>query len=509
MNLRAVLWLQSRVMLLLAGFMLVPALVSLLLDEEREAGAMVLSAAIVAVIAGVVGWRNRGAITTPEGRPDFFRREGLAAVGLSWLVAASLGALPYLLTGSIPAPADAFFESASGFTTTGSTILSGEQLAALPKGVAFWRSFTHWLGGIGIVLVFVVLFPTGGRSLFRSEVPGIAREAVQQRVQDSALGLTRIYLGLTLVEVLVLMWAGLDLYEALIHAFGTIATGGFSNHPESVAYFASWTVEAILVVFMFLAGINFAVYDSMLRHGFRKGLRGLLGSTEIRVYAGLIFGATMLMSGVLWFWGGSNGLPATTHPELSGLPDYSSLTLCLRDSVFAAVSIQTSTGYGTADFHQWPELCRFVLMFLAFVGACAGSTGGGLKVVRFIIVAKVAVRGVLTFARPRAIHSVRMDGVTLDEKTVASVTGYFGLWVLVLMLGTATLSAFGLDLISALTGTLACLNNIGPGLEALGPAANFGHVPALGKLLLSVLMILGRLEFYALVVLVLPRFWRS
>lgn len=506
MNLRAVLWLQSRVMLLLAGFMLVPALVSWLLDERAEARAMVLSAGIVAALAVLVGWRNRGSITTSEGRPDFFRREGLAAVGISWLVAAVLGALPYLLTGSIPAPADAFFESASGFTTTGSTILSGEQLLALPKGIAFWRSFTHWLGGIGIVLVFVVFFPTGGRSLFRSEVPGIAREAVQQRVQDSALGLARIYVGLTLLEVLVLMWAGLDLYEALVHAFGTIATGGFSNHPESIAFFASWTVEAILIVFMFLAGINFAVYDNMLRHGFRRGLRGLFRSLEIRVYVGLIVGATLLMSGVLWFWGGSNGL---TGEAFADLPDYSSLTLCLRDSMFAAVSLQTSTGYGTADFHQWPELCRFVLMFLAFVGACAGSTGGGLKVVRFIIVAKVAMRGVLTFARPRAIHSVRVDGVTLDEATVSSVTGYFGLWVLVLMLGTAALSAFGMDLISALTGTLACLNNIGPGLETIGPAANFGHVHALGKLMLAVLMILGRLEFYALVVLVLPRFWRS
>jgi trk system potassium uptake protein len=509
LNLRAVLLLQSRVMLLLAVFMLVPAVVAWLFDETRDAYTFCLSAGIVAAVAALIGWHNRGSITTPEGRPDFFRREGLAAVGLSWLVAAVVGALPYLLTGAIPAPTDAFFESASGFTTTGSTILSGEQLAALGKGVAFWRSFTHWLGGIGIVLVFVVLFPTGGRSLFRSEVPGIAREAVQQRVRDSARGLARIYVGLTAVEVLVLMWAGLDLYEASIHAFGTIATGGFSNHPESVAYFASWIVEAILVLFMFLAGINFAVYDTMLRQGFKRGLTAVVKSSEIRVYTGMIVGATLLMAGVLWFWGGSNGHSGDQFPAVAGLPDYSSLTLCLRDSMFAAVSVQTSTGYGTADFNQWPELCRFVLMFLAFVGACAGSTGGGLKVVRFLIVAKVAVRGVLAFSRPRAIHNVRVDGVTLDERTVSSVTGYFGLWVLVMLGGTAALSAFGMDLTSALTGTLACLNNIGPGLEVLGPSSHFGDVPVLGKLLLSILMILGRLEFYALVVLVLPRFWRS
>lgn len=509
MNLRAVLWLQSRVMLLLAGFMLVPALVSLLLDEEREAGAFVLSAAIVAVIAGLVGWRNRGSITSADGRPDFFRREGLTAVGLSWLVAAVLGALPYLLTGSIPSPADALFESTSGFTTTGSTILSAEEIDGLPMGVAFWRSFTHWIGGIGIVLVFVVLFPTGGRSLFRSEVPGVAREAVQQRVQDSAMGLARIYIGLTLLEILVLMWAGLDLYEASVHAFATIATAGFSTHSESIAYFTSWTVEFVMVAFMFMAGMNFAAYDTMLRQGFRKGLRILVGSTETRVYVGMLVGATVLMSGVLWFWGGSNGLDPAGREELVGLPDYSSLSLCVRDSMFAAVSIQTTTGFATADFDRWPELCRFVLMLLACVGGCAGSTSGGLKLVRCIILAKVAMRGVLSFARPRAIHSVRIDGVTLDERTVSSVTGYFGLWLLVVLAGTGAMSAFGLDLTSSLTGVLACLNNVGPGLEVFGPAVDFGHLPVLGKMLLSLLMILGRLEFYALVVLILPRFWRS
>ncbi|MEZ5979383.1 MAG: TrkH family potassium uptake protein [Planctomycetota bacterium] len=509
MNLRAVLWLLSRVVLLLAGFLLVPAGVSALFGERSEALWFVGSSMLCTVVAVLLGWRNADAIRTTEGRPDFFRREGLAAVGLSWLLAGVLGALPYLLTGAIPSPADAFFESVSGFTTTGATILTGDGIAALPKGVAFWRSFTHWLGGIGIVLVFVVLFPTGGRSLFRSEVPGIAREAVQQRVRDSAIGLARIYLGLTMVEVVALMAAGLDLYEASIHAFGTIATGGFSNHPESVAYFASWTVESILVVFMFLAGINFAVYDNFLRLGFRRGMAMVLGSTELRAYVGMIVGATLLMAFVLWFWGGSNGLSPATDPSLEGLPDYSSLQLCVRDSLFASVSIQTSTGYGTADFHRWPELCRFTLMFLALVGACAGSTGGGLKVVRFMIVARAALRGVLSFSRPRAIHPVRMDGETLDEGTVASVTGFFALWCLALLVGTAALAAFGMDLISALTGVLACLNNIGPGLETVGPSSNFAHVHVIGKGLLAVLMILGRLEFYALVVLLVPRFWRS
>jgi trk system potassium uptake protein TrkH len=506
-NLRAVLWLLSRVILLLAGFVLVPALVSGYHGEAGDAWAFVASAFVGVLVAVLLGWRNRAAITTSEGRPDFFRREGLAAVGLSWLLVPALGALPYLLSGAIPSPADAFFESASGFTTTGASILSGDALAGLSKGMAFWRSFTHWIGGIGIVLVFVVLFPTGGRSLFRSEVPGIAREAVQQRVRDSALGLTRIYLVLTLALIALLMAVGLEPYEAALHAFGTVSSGGFSNHPESIAYFASWTVEALIVAFMFMAGLNFAVYDAFVRLGWRRGLAMLVQSTEVRVYTGMLVGASLLMAGVLWFWGGSNGFPPAdgTAP----LPDYSSLSLCIRDSMFAAVSVQTSTGYVTADFDRWPEFCRFLLMFLAFVGACAGSTGGGLKVVRFVIVVKAALRGVLVFSRPRAIHTLRMDGERVDEGVVAGVAGFFGLWVLVALLGTAALAAMEVDLLSASTGVIACLNNIGPGLAGVGPAANFGHLPALGKLLLAVFMILGRLEFYALVVLLVPRFWRS
>lgn len=507
MNLRAVLWLLSRVILLLAGFMLVPAAVCESYGERSDALAFVVSSGVGVLVAFLLGWHKRRAITTVEGRPDFFRREGLAAVGLSWLVVPLLGALPFVLSGSIPSPVDAFFESSSGFTTTGASVLSGDELVALSKGMAFWRSFTHWIGGIGIVLVFVVLFPTGGRSLFRSEVPGIAREAVQQRVRDSALGLARIYLGLTLVLILALVWSGLSPYEAALHAFGTVSSGGFSNHPESVAFFASWTVEALLVVFMFAAGVNFAVYDTFVRLGPRRGWAMLVRSTELRVYTGMLVVASTVIAGALWFWGGSNGLP--TVEGATPLPDYSSLSLCVRDSVFTTVSVQTSTGYVTADFDRWPEFCRFLLMFVAFVGACAGSTGGGLKVVRFVILVKAAVRGVLVFSRPRAIHTIRMDGEALDENIVASVTGFFGLWVLVALLGSALLAAMGVDILSATTAVIATLNNIGPGLGLVGPMANFGDIPALGKMLLSLLMILGRLEFYALVVLLVPRFWRS
>ncbi len=503
MNLRAVGWLLGCVMLLLSGFLVAPALVSIAYDELVSTRSFILTSILAALLGVVLVWFNRGSTLTEEGRVDYFRREGLAVVGLTWLFVAAVGAVPFLISGVIDSPVDAFFESTSGFTTTGSTILVAEEIDQMPKGMAFWRMFTQWLGGIGIVMVFVVLFPTGGRSLFRSEVPGIKREASRQRVRDSALALVRIYIGLTVIQVALLKAAGLDWFDAVTHAFTTLATGGFSTHSESVAAFGSVAVELVMILFMFGAGVNFAIYDTVLRLGPRRGWKLAVASGEMRAYVGMIVGSTVLIAVALWFWGGSNGTIGST------LPDYRTFWLCARDSLFSVVSLQTSTGFGTADFDRWPEFCRVLLMLLALVGACAGSTGGGLKVVRFLIVAKAALRGIRRFARPRAIHSLRIDDQTLDERVVASVTGYFGLWVTVALVGTLCLSAFGIDLETSATSVLATLNNIGPGLSMVGPTQSFASMPALAKLMLSLFMILGRLEFYAVVILLVPSFWRK
>ena len=516
MNLKAVGWLLGCVLLLFAGFMLVPAVVSAWYGERQAFEGCIWSAVVTAAAGGILSILCMGSTVTTDGRVDYFRREGLAAVGLAWLGGCVAGALPFLFSGTFSSPTDAFFESASGITTTGSTILTGDAIDALPMGIAFWRSFTHWLGGVGIVLVFVVLFPAGGRSLFRSEVPGISREAVQHRVRDSALGLVRVYVGLTLAQVALLWIFGMreaehPLFESFLHAFGTLATGGFSNHSASVAFFDSWKVELVIIVFMFGAGINFAVYDTFLRQGFRRAWQLAKGSAEVRLYTAIVFGSTAVIALVLWFWGGSNGDPT------SDLPNYASLLLSLRDSLFAVISVQTSTGYGTANFDLWPDFCRMLLMLLAFIGACAGSTGGGLKMIRFMIMAKAAIAGIQRFSRPRAIHAVRVGDQRLEDSMVGMVMAYCGLWILIFMIGTMMLAGMDLQpdgvhqdqvLLIAATSVLATLNNIGPGLAAVGPAENFAFMPDAAKLLLSFLMILGRLEFYAIVVLFVPRFWR-
>ena len=502
MNLRAVGWLLGCVLLLLGAFVLAPLVVALLYGELRPAYAFLWTAIACALTGGGLVIANRGSTQTPEGGPSYHRREGLAVVGLTWILISVFGALPFLLSGVMTHPADAIFETCSGFTTTGCSVLSPSKIDAAPASIHFWRCLTHWMGGIGIVLVFVVLVPLGGRSLFRSEQAGISREASLQRVRDSALALVRVYVALTLVHALLLKLAGLSVFDAVVHAFSTIATGGFSSHGASIAYYQSWVVEAIVIVFMLASGVNFGLWDAVVRQGPRAAWRAAWGSDEFKLYLGLVAGSSGACALVLWFWGGSNGL------EGSDLPDYSSLLLSLRDSAFSVTSMQTCTGYATADFDRWPSFCRMVVIFAAYLGACAGSTGGGLKVVRVVILLRVALVTVRSFTRPRSLQQVRLDGQALGPDVVAGATRYFVLWTLVAVGGVVVLTLMGSDLITSGSAVIVCLNNAGPGLGAVGPAADYGGLPALSKLLLSAYMVLGRLEFFAIFALFVPGFWR-
>ncbi|HPF13569.1 MAG TPA: potassium transporter TrkG, partial [Planctomycetota bacterium] len=470
-----------------------------------------MASAITAVLGGIPAYAFRKGEVAVGSGADYFRREGLAVVGLSWFLGGFVIALPFLLDGTfgpfgISALVDSYFEGVSGLTTTGSTVMSAEVIDSMSYSLAFWRSFSHWLGGFGIVMVFVVLFPTGGRSLFRSEIPGVSREAGHQRVRDSALSLMRVYVGITVIEFVLLMFAGLSMFDAMLHALGTIPTGGFSNYSASVGAFDNVAVEVIITVFMLICGINFALYDTLLRVGWRTFWQRLWGSSEVRWYLGLALGSMALITLILWIDGGTGGGPP---PDARlGWKDYTHVGECLRDASFLVASMQTSTGFGTANYDLWPQLARVLLMFLAVSGACAGSTGGGIKVVRMLVVAKAAVVGVQRFIRPRAIHAVRIDGQSLDEGIVAGITSYFAMWVLVFMGGTLFVTSFNIDLVTAGTAVLATLNNIGPGLRAVGPFENFAGMPDAVKLLLAGFMILGRLEFYAAVALFVPGLWK-
>lgn len=499
MNLRAVYYLLGGVLLLLAVLLLLPAAVAVTLRESSEAGPFLWSAGITAAAGLALRLPNRRALQRGvNNQVDFHRREGLAAVGLSWLAAVLFGSLPFQFSATIPYGVDAVFEAASGFTTTGCTILSAERIDALPHSIALWRMLTHWVGGIGIVLVFVVLFPAGGRSLMRSEVPGVEREPGSERVRDSVRAVVRVYLLLTALHALALWLAGLTPFDAVTHSFSTMATGGFSNHGASAAWFGSWVVELILIVFMIAAGVNFGLWDRLLRFGPRRAWSAARESSELKLYLLLIAGATLLCTATLWLRAGG----------AAGLPEYQDPLRALRDSAFSVTSIQTCTGYATADFDRWPELCRMTLMLCAFVGACTGSTGGGIKVLRLVIVVRAALSSLRTFSRPRAIQIIRVDGEALEPPVISAVMRHVVLWILVALAGAMALAALGSDLVTSLSAVTVCLNNVGPGLAAVGPAMDYGGLPTLSKVLLSLYMVLGRLEFYALATLLLPGFWR-
>jgi len=500
MNLRAVSWIVGCVLMIIGVAELAPFAVSFLYHEPAAGRACLDAAAVTWLVGTGLIWLGRGSLFHGD-RVNYFRREGLATVGISWLAAGVFGALPYMFAGVLPSPVDAVFETVSGFTTTGASVLTSDRVDALPRSIAFWRCMTNWLGGVGIVMVFVLFLPSGARNLYRAEVTGLDREASGHRVRDSAMRLFRVYIGLSLLVFLPLVLAGLDPFDATLHTFATVATGGFSSHGASAGHFGSWVVECVLVAGMFLAGVNFDLYNRSI--GRRDWWRIFLSSTELRVYAGIVAVSVVAVGSILWLWGGGNG------DELSELPDYRSFGRSMLDSAFALVSLQTTTGFATADFDRWPDVCRMWIMTLGSIGGCAGSTAGGLKVVRIVILWKAVTCALGRFANPRALHEVRIGGRALDDRVVSAVVAYLWTWLAVAILGTLVLAALGHAPVDALAGVLATLNNLGPGLGAFGPTGCYAELHGLAKGLLTALMLIGRLEFYAIVSLLLPTFWRT
>ncbi|MBW6510865.1 MAG: TrkH family potassium uptake protein [Desulfuromonadaceae bacterium] len=467
-------------LLFLATALLIPVPFSLWYDDG--AALALLAAATTSLAAGAVLFLNC------RSNKELSLREGFAIVSFGWLFYALFGALPYVISGAIPSYLDAVFETMSGFTTTGSTILVN--IERLPESLLFWRALTHWLGGMGIIVLSLAILPmlgVGGMQLFKAEVPGPTTDRLKPRIQDTAKLLWGVYVLLTAAETLLLMYGGMNFFEAICHSFATLATGGFSTRNASVAAFDSPFIEWVIIVFMFLAGINFSLHYHALRGRFQEYRR----NEEFLTYVGI----TLVVTIVLTFLTFDTG--------------HGALATSLRDSAFQTVSILTTTGFGTADYELWPVLAQYLLVFLMFVGGCAGSTGGGMKVARILLLFKHAQVSVFRLIHPRAVRLAKLGGTPVDREVMQSILGFFALFMGIFVAASFMLAATGLDLVSAAAAVIATLSNIGPGLGSVGPTDNFAHVSDPGKGILIFCMLAGRLELFTVLVLFFPSFWRK
>jgi trk system potassium uptake protein TrkH len=418
------------------------------------------------------------------------RRTGMAVVVFGWMTVPLFASVPFLFEGSMGGFTDCYFESVSGFSTTGSSILT--DIEVLPHGILLWRSIIQWLGGLGIVLLTVAFFSfigVGGNELFQAEVPGITADKIQPRITETARHLWWVYTGLTALEVVLLMLGGVSLFEALCHGFTTLATGGFSPRNSSIAGFSPY-VQWVVIAFMFLAGTNFTLHYSLLREGRLRYLR----DPEFRFYLVVIAGGSAAIIGARYLAGIAAG------PEQT-----------IREGVFTVLSMLTTTGFANCDYETWQSatwLPGVLVVALMFIGGMGGSTGGGMKVVRVFLLLKIAYRELYTAIHPKAVYRVKVGGRSVSPELQGTVAGFFFLYMATFVLGTLAMAAMGLDFVTALTATAATLNNIGPGLGTIGPTDNFAHLPAGAKWLLAFLMIAGRLELYTFFVLFIPDFWR-
>ena len=414
------------------------------------------------------------------------KREGYIIVTFAWVIISLFGALPFVLCGAIPGYTDAFFETISGFTTTGATILT--DIEAMPKGLLFWRSTTHWIGGMGIIVLSLAILPflgIGGMQLFIAEVPGPTPDKLHPRITQTAKRLWGIYVLLTVVETGLLMLGGMNLFDGLCHAFGTMATGGFSTKNASIAGFSPY-IQYVITIFMILAGTNFSLHYLAL-HG---KLRDVFKNEEYRYYLGAIGFTTVIITLSLFF------------------TEINDIEHAFRDSIFTVVSIITTTGFITADYLIWPGVLWFIIFLLMFVGGSAGSTGGGIKVMRQLLLFKNSLLELKRQMHPQAVIPVRMNGRPVSQDIIFNVLAFFLIYMISFALGTFVMSMLGLDFESAIGTTAATIGNIGPGIGSVGPVGNYAGIPLFGKWFLTFLMLLGRLELFTVLILFSPAFWK-
>ena len=479
MNYAIVFRLLSYILLCESALLMLPAATSAIYGEWSVLGAFLITAALCVVF----GLLLRLAKPTSK---VFYMREGFATTALSWIVISIMGAVPFVLTGCIPDPIDALFETVSGFTTTGASILPAVE--GLPRGLLLWRSFTHWIGGMGVLVFLLTLLPlTGGShvNLMKAESPGPQVDKLVPKVQSTAKLLYGIYLALTLAQLVFLMAGGMPLFESLLTAFGTAGTGGFGFKNDSFAQFSPY-IQWVVTIFMILFGVNFNFYFLLLLRRFRRAV----SSEEVRAYLGII----LVSIGII---------------TLNIRSMYSGLGEALRHAAFQVGSIITTTGFSSCDFDLWPTLSKQLLVLLMFVGACAGSTGGGMKVSRILIFRKTVGKELKQAMHPQVVAPVRMDGKLLSHETIRTTNVYLCAYLFILVASIMLISLDGFDMVTNFTAVAATLNNIGPGLSQVGPMMNFAGFSNPAKLVLIFDMLAGRLELFPMLVLFLPSAWRK
>ncbi|MBR5236653.1 MAG: TrkH family potassium uptake protein [Clostridia bacterium] len=479
MNYKMVAYLLGRIFIIMAVLMCLPLILALVQKEDTCVGFIV--AVLAQLLLGFFLCKRK-----PE-NSEIYAKEGLVVVAGCWLLTSLFGALPFYISGEIPSFIDAFFETVSGFTTTGATILN--DIESLSMSALFWRSFTHWIGGMGVLVFVLAIMPkshaTQSMHIMRAEAPGPQVGKLVSRIQNTARILYAIYIALTLLEVACLCFAGLPFFDSLLNSFSTAGTGGFAIKNASIAAYDSAVVDMIITVFMFLFGINFSLFYLMLSGSILQALK----SEELHWYLGMIGVATLLIT-------------------LNILPQYKGFLNALRYAVFQVVSVITTTGFITADYEQWPVFSQTILMILLFVGACAGSTGGGLKVSRVLILIKASFSQMRQQIRPRSVTALHLEGKPLEAGVVTTVMAYMSIYAFTFVASHLLLSLDAFSYATNFTAVATCLNNVGPGLDAVGPVHNFSDFSLFSKIILSFDMLAGRLELFPMIALLSPTTWR-
>lgn len=481
MNFGVVIKVLGYLLLIESGLMIPSLLVALYYGSSDWLGLMI-SIAITAIVGLIMS-------RCFKYEQDIKTKEGLAIVGFGWILVSMFGALPFVLTNSISAWIDAFFETVSGFTTTGASIV--DNIESFPKGVLFWRSFTHWIGGMGILVFTVAILPMlgiGGFQVYKIESPGPTSDRIVPRVRDTATILYTIYTIITVAEIILLKLGGMSLYDSAVHTFGTVGTGGFGIKGTSVGYYNSTYIHLIIGTFMIMCGTNFSLSYSLYKRKWKE----VIIDQELRLYLSIILASVVLIA-------------FNIYNSMS----YNNFGLALRDSYFQVGSIITTTGYSTVDFDQWPTFSKLILFTLMFVGGCAGSTAGGMKSIRILILLKLVRREMYKMLHPRAIIPIKVNNKSISNDTVIGIASFFMVYILIFVLGTIAISLEGIDFESAASATAATLSNIGPAFGFAGPAKSYSQFSNISKLLMSGFMLLGRLELFTLIALFNPSIWKG